>query len=59
MFDIEAAKARLASLENDATAAGIWDDAARAKALLTQLDTIRSARDVRSSCGRIARRSHV
>jgi hypothetical protein len=41
VFDLPASSARLASLENDANAPGIWDDATKAQELLSRLSTAR------------------
>lgn len=39
--DIEAARARLALLENDASAGNVWEDSGRAQALMTQVNMLR------------------
>lgn len=41
VFDLPAARAAVASLENDAAAGDTWEDATAAQALLTQLSTLR------------------
>eukprot|EP00798_Chlamydomonas_sp_ICE-L_P026196 gene26196-11926_t len=42
VFNLPSNKTRLASLENDAAAEGAWDDADKGKALLTELEGVRS-----------------
>lgn len=45
VFDMPSAKARLASLEHDASAAGIWDDAERGQEVLSKLGAAREELD--------------
>ena len=45
VFDMPSAKARLASLEHDASAAGIWDDAERGQEVLSKLGVAREELD--------------
>jgi hypothetical protein len=41
LADVAGAKARLASLQHDASAEGMWDDPARAQALVTEISSLK------------------
>ncbi len=41
VIDLPALKAQLALLENDASQGSVWEDAARAQALLTKINTLK------------------
>lgn len=41
LADVAATKARLASLQNDASNDGIWDDPTRAQGLMTEISSLK------------------
>ena len=41
VIDLPALKAQLALLENDASQGSVWEDASRAQALLTKINTLK------------------
>jgi hypothetical protein len=41
LADVAGTKARLAALQNDASSESIWDDPAKAQALVTEISTLK------------------